>query len=250
MARIRSCIAFARAVLWRLLTFAYYESFQRNTVDPLNRIIQAPNDDVRLQLLREWSDIKVEESKYIQIAGGFLFTTVASCLTWNSTETSHWTGPALFYASTVFALVAIISGSQQLWILPRVDASPSNSDAGKKRREELVSFIARLSNDEGGPKSKYVFALQTPIMLLTFSVMAFLAGLCAVVYSPLAARLAWDDDAKTAVLFTIASIVAGGAFAAGSTFVYALFRPDKTDPRPSSASSDPKQSKNAQASPA
>jgi hypothetical protein len=70
MARVRSCINFARAVLWRLLTFAYYESFQRNTVDPLNRIIQSPSDDVRLQLLREWSDIKVEESKYIQIAVG------------------------------------------------------------------------------------------------------------------------------------------------------------------------------------
>jgi hypothetical protein len=133
------------------------------------------------------------------LKGGFLFTTVASCLTWNSTETSHWTGPALFYASTVFALVAIISGSQQLWILPRVDASPSNSDAGKKRSEELVSFIARLSSDEGRPKSKYVFALQTPIMLLTLSVLAFLAGLCAVVYSPLASRLAWDDNAKVCI---------------------------------------------------
>lgn len=127
---------------------------------------------------------------------------MASCLTWNSTETSHWSGPALFYASTIFALVAIISGSQQLWILPRVDLAAAKSDAEKKTRQQLVSFISRLQDDEGGPKTKYVFALQTPIMLLTFSVMAFLAGLCAVVYSPLAANLAWDANAKVSQTVT------------------------------------------------
>lgn len=36
----------------------------------------------------------------------------------------------------------------------------------------------------------YVYALQTPIMLLTFSVMTFLAG------RPLARNLAWNDDTK------------------------------------------------------
>lgn len=129
-----------------------------------------------------------------------MFTTVASCLTWNSTESGHWSGPALFYASTVFALVAIVSGSQQLWVLPRTDLNNSRSDAEKnKRRRELLSFIEKLQSGDGEPKARYLFALQAPIMLLTFSVMAFLAGLCAVVYSPLATRLVWDENAKVSV---------------------------------------------------
>ena len=150
MTRLRSAFELTKAVLERLPTFAYYESFRRNTVEPLNNILSSSDDDVRIQLFHEWSDIKAEESKYIQIAvrtflsspqpcsdnqlkGGFLFTTVASCLTWPSTDSGHRSGAALFYASTIFALVAIISGSQQLWILPiivefRQKAMPRKTD--------------------------------------------------------------------------------------------------------------------------
>ena len=42
----------------------------------------------------------------------------------------------------------------------------------------------------------YIYVLQTPLMLLVFSVLIFVAGLCATVFSPLAYELAWDDDAK------------------------------------------------------
>jgi hypothetical protein len=52
----------------RLLTFCYHESLQRNTIEPLNRIIAASDDEARSRLLQEWADIKAEESKYIQIA--------------------------------------------------------------------------------------------------------------------------------------------------------------------------------------
>ena len=52
----------------RLLTFCYHESFQRNTIEPLTRIIAAADHDARSHLLREWADLKAEESKYIQIA--------------------------------------------------------------------------------------------------------------------------------------------------------------------------------------
>lgn len=55
----------------RLLTFCYHESLQRNTIEPLNRIIAASDDGARSRLLQEWADIKAEESKYIQIAVGY-----------------------------------------------------------------------------------------------------------------------------------------------------------------------------------
>ncbi len=55
-------------IVERLLTFCYHESLQRNTIEPLNRIIAAPDHDARARLLREWASLKTEESKYIQIA--------------------------------------------------------------------------------------------------------------------------------------------------------------------------------------
>jgi hypothetical protein len=58
----------AEHVVERLVTFCYHESLQRNTIEPVNRIIAASNNEARSRLLQEWADLKAEESKYIQIA--------------------------------------------------------------------------------------------------------------------------------------------------------------------------------------
>jgi len=218
----------AEHVVERLVTFCYHESLQRNTIEPVNRIIAASNNEARSRLPQEWADLKAEESKYIQIAGGFLFTTVATCVTWPSTDRAHWSASALFYMSMIFALVAIISSSQQLWILPRLDLGTLNSIHERQRRiDDVSAFVSRVQKTDGhgNLKARYVFALQAPIMLLTFSVLLFLAGLCSTVCSPLARKLEWNSDAKISFLFGIASIVALAVFASTSSFIYALFRP-------------------------
>lgn len=128
---------------------------------------------------------------------------MATCLTWPATVRAHWTASALFYLSTVFALVAIVSSSQQLWILPRLDLGSTINDVHEKHRriEDLSAFVHRVQRTRDGKlKAKYLFALQAPIMLLTLSVLAFLAGMCSTIYSPLAVKLAWDDAAKVSVV--------------------------------------------------
>ena len=65
-------------VVERIFTFAYHESLQRNTIGPLNKIIAAEDDDTRGQLLWEWSEVKAEESKYIQIAVRAELTTLST----------------------------------------------------------------------------------------------------------------------------------------------------------------------------
>ena len=45
----------------------------------------------------------------------------------------------------------------------------------------------------------YVYVLQAPLMLLGFSVLTFVAGLCCVVFSPLGRGVIWGDDAKVSV---------------------------------------------------
>jgi hypothetical protein len=101
--------------------------------------------------------------------------------------------------SMIFALVAIISSSQQLWILPRLDLGTLNSIHERQRRiDDVSAFVSRVQKTDGhgNLKARYVFALQAPIMLLTFSVLLFLAGLCSTVCSPLARKLEWNSDAK------------------------------------------------------
>lgn len=54
----------------------------------------------------------------------------------------------------------------------------------------------RLRDKNGKVKRRYIYALQAPLMLLMLSVMTFLAGLCSVIFSPLARNLTWNADAK------------------------------------------------------
>ena len=117
-----------------------------------------------------------------------MFTCVASCLQWPSVSASTWAATAFFYASIVFALVAIVTGSQQMLLLS------GSRDVDDGLMLEMLSTPDRAGRAR--PRAAAVFALQAPLMLLTLSVMAFLAGLWAIVFSPLRAHLAWDDSAK------------------------------------------------------
>ena len=149
--------------------------------------------------------------------GGFLFTGVASCLQWPGTQNSHWSATASFYACMLLAFVAIVMGSQQLLVLPNerphyLDEDFENSTALhsgercdrelKKSEEQYQQVIIKRLRDtrhDDRPNNFLVFALQAPIMLLTLSVMAFLAGLCSVIFAPLANPPVWDDKAKVCV---------------------------------------------------
>ena len=141
-------------------------------------------------------------SMYSSLQGGFLFTTVASCLQWPGTQNGHWSASALFYASILFALIAIILGSQQLLVLSNIapiDKLDRELRASEKRYLEEV--VKRLCDPhrQGEPNNFGVAALQAPFTLLSLAVLAFLAGLCSVVFAPLATQLIWDDHARVRV---------------------------------------------------
>ena len=136
-------------------------------------------------------------------------------MTWISTDRAHWSGAALFYCSLLFALIAVVLGSQQLLALPKADVESDEdpivgangsvvwsprADA-HQRQQGAAAIQKRLTKQADGRgavelRARFVFMLQAPIMMLMFSVMTFLAGLCSVVYSPLAQNLQWNDDAK------------------------------------------------------
>ena len=65
-------------------------------------------------------------------------------------------------------------------------------------KDYLHSIVYRLgkTRDDGHPNKLHVFALQAAMMFLAGAVVFFLAGLCSVVFAPLAIHLAWNDEAK------------------------------------------------------
>ena len=226
-----TCLHALGMLLEFICTLLYRELFKRNTLKPLTEIIDEPRVELQRRLLRQWARRKSRESTYIQVAvgtsgrsavylaadymqGGFLFTSVASCLQWPGTQNGHWSAAASFYVCMLLAFVTIVMGSQQLLVLPTERPQDTDEDFetatamdSKDRfdrelrdsdKRQLQAVVRRLcdTSHKGRPNPFLVFALQAPIMLLTLSVMAFLVGLCSVVFAPLRHQLGWNDNAK------------------------------------------------------
>ena len=85
-----------------------------------------------------------------------------------------------------------------MMFLPKSEKSDIDDPWSLPPKHDVGAAIGRLksSSDPQKPRPAVVFTLQAPIMFLTMSVMTFLTGVCAAVYSPLAQHVAWDKDAK------------------------------------------------------
>ena len=132
--------------------------------------------------------------------GGFIFAAMASCLQWPATQNGHWSASAFFYASMLLAFITVVLGSQQMLVLPK-ERSLVEIDGELKDYDEqyLQAVIARFrgpGRDSHRPNRLQVAALQAPFMVLSLSVLAFLAGMCSVVFAPLARAPVWGDNAK------------------------------------------------------
>lgn len=92
----------------------------------------------------------------------------------------------------------MVNGSQQILLLPETKAEGNYSEQDEDEAGRIRDKLRKDGAHE--VKGRWLFALQAPIMLLTFSVMTFLAGLCSVVFSPLAHHLTWDSEAKASLL--------------------------------------------------
>jgi hypothetical protein len=137
-----------------------------------------------------------------------MFASVTGCLSWTVVQTSHWSGPALWYSSIVFAMTGIFLGAHHTLVLPEADSidvlSPDKIESMKQ------SFMSR-GDLNPRPSRLMLFVWQAPCMFLGCAVFSFLAGLCSVVLSPLARKLSWNEEAKVSTLIAcINSIILRG----------------------------------------
>ncbi|KAI9653779.1 MAG: hypothetical protein M1831_005646 [Alyxoria varia] len=279
-----------------VVVLPYGNIYRQNTRDPLAAFIRGSDNDAAFAGMKEWSEMKLREVQYVQVAGALLFSSLVSALSWTTVQASHWSGPACWYAGIVWSLLAIVLGAQQSMVVPNACKSPGQLDMlrkkvmvgghgrgdamlGKRVESEYGSrnvtrWIDRAKDalkrekeaeEKGGkgggeeekgqehddhhrhhhhfhrnhdehdeehhqrprsqPSHMVLFALQAPLMCLTYSIIFFLAGLTSVVLSPLAENPGWNSDAKTTVLFLVASGVLSITFIATSVVLNDL---DKT----------------------
>ena len=156
-----------------------------------------------------------------------------ACLSWSTPlQKAHWSGPACWYAGIVLSLTAIVLGAQQTMYIPGAIPSPAPPKTTSEvtiDEDSALTFQKYLrrrphsneangdSDGEGGhgrkPRKYMLFVWQTPLMLFTYSVAFFLAGMSSVVLSPLVAQgVGWTDEAKTVVIYAVAVAVGFGTF--------------------------------------
>ncbi|KAL9091177.1 MAG: hypothetical protein Q9159_001594 [Coniocarpon cinnabarinum] len=177
-------------LIW-LGAYFYYKSLKKDTLDMVDSIIKE-TDDARLHKKIEiFTRLKTRESRYVEVAGAVVFTSVTQSLSWPSVANANWSASALLYSSVVLAIAAVVVGAQQQRVLPSfVDDAHLNFN-----EKSLQLFRERLMFRDRKNRS-VVFALQCPLMMLSFSVLSFLAAMCSTIFGPLVVAIRWDDNAK------------------------------------------------------
>ena len=117
-----------------------------------------------------------------------MFTSVISCLSWTEISGRHWTAPAFWYASIGLALTSVILAAQQMLVIDTLRIP--NAVAIRQR------LVYRTKSGRDRPKRIMLLVWQAPTQSLSYSMTCFLAGLMSYIYSPVARKMAWDDDAK------------------------------------------------------
>ena len=124
--------------------------------------------------------------------GAVFFTSLTSCLSWYNLSSRHWSGPALWYAGIILALIAVILGNQQVLVIP--DTSDTTAASTLAIQKRLMTSDSSSASPR--PKRLMLFTGQAPIMSLSYAMICFLVGMVAVVIGPLAGEQKWGDDAK------------------------------------------------------
>ncbi|KAK2600875.1 hypothetical protein N8I77_010379 [Diaporthe amygdali] len=211
--------------------------------------------DSMSQRLRQWQTRKLDEYRFVQLSGSLLAAAVIGSFSWPIPDTIHWLGPASWYASLIMSFCAVLLSSSEHFLYAATRDHAQHSDL--RRRLNMVLKInggspgdlllpttpppspaqprpvaqsasnaqtpaaARLQTNKPPVRARVrwnmVFTWQAPMMLLSYSLIAFVVGLTICVLTPLYDGRDYDDACKVAILYIVFSMFAG------STFVWCSF---------------------------
>jgi len=99
----------------------------------------------------------------------------------------HWTCAGFWSITIILPISAVMLGAQQYLVLEGVETTDW---------QRFQSAVRTSSGTGWEAKPQTLFAMQCPLMMFSYAVTTFLAGLTAYVVSPFALRTEWNQDAK------------------------------------------------------
>ncbi|KAF2471779.1 uncharacterized protein BDR25DRAFT_285382 [Lindgomyces ingoldianus] len=218
-------------------TLPYYRFYRHNTIEPLKKIstlaCQPLNSRKVLKEISRWRARKLTELQFISIACAIVAAAVIGAFSWNTVVDAYWLAHALWHGSLVLSILGILLAAQQIAILyalgplPRV-TKPDQADAAIQRYSPLllskaskqIFQVESQSKKSVQPRKKMVFIWQCPMMLMSYSVTAFLAGLTILVCTPLIRRDEWNSGCNIAVMYLTISAISSAAFLFCSFWIF------------------------------
>ncbi|KAJ8114816.1 hypothetical protein OPT61_g3396 [Boeremia exigua] len=217
--------------LVKFWTLPYYRLYQFNTIQPIKKIAAFASEPLQdstkiAQALATWRQRKLAELQFITIACTVLAAAVIGSFSWTTIEEAHWLTHGFWHSSLIFSILGILLCASEvtvLHLLGPVDTRPKYHE--RSAFEKYKALLLSPSNDSRTPgfvpRKKMVFTWQGPLMFMSYSVCAFLAGLTVLVCSPLIqGGPGWTAGHSIAVVYLTAFAGAGTAFVFCSFWVY------------------------------
>ncbi|XP_014560962.1 hypothetical protein COCVIDRAFT_33976 [Bipolaris victoriae FI3] len=219
-----------------------------------------PDTKKLLSTLSSWRSRKLSELQFTTISCTVLAAAVIGAFSWPTLSTAHWLTPGFWHTSLILSILGILLSASEITVLnllgpvrhtpasahfqhssqfPAVSAAaaastPSNGgggNAGRVHDEAMQRYMPLLlspvmrKEDAGAkvyvPRRKMVFTWQAPLMFMSYSVCAFLAGLTVLVGLPILRgdkKGAWGDEGWNIAVMYLTAFGAGLA-----AFVYCSF---------------------------
>ncbi|KAL6171040.1 hypothetical protein ACJQWK_03985 [Exserohilum turcicum] len=222
---------FLETVFVKIATLPYYRLYHFNTIDPLQKLAdlasETPLTTQRFQrALSSWRARKLSElqfttiSKQTQKQCTVLAAAVIGAFSWTTISEAYWLTHGFWHMSLILAILGILLSASEVTVLNLLGpVKPLVQQQQQQQRPVTTLDIAiakyrpllfTLTTDNAGapryaPRRKMVFTWQAPLMFMSYSVCAFLAGLTILVCSPFIRRdKVWGDGHNIAIMYLTA----------------------------------------------
>ncbi|KAE9368909.1 hypothetical protein N431DRAFT_428640 [Stipitochalara longipes BDJ] len=161
---------------------------------PIEQILQEPDLIQQEKQLVEWQVRKNSELQMVSFAGTLIASAVTGSIQWSSLSTAHWFVAAAWYSTLLFSLMSVIMAFY-LTILLSNFAIKSDGNA-------ILLKALRKTNYQKKSRWASLFALQMPIMLLSYALIMYIVGLSLMVIRPLWTE-PWGNSSFIAILYCV-----------------------------------------------
>ncbi|RDL35949.1 uncharacterized protein BP5553_06561 [Venustampulla echinocandica] len=177
----------------------------------IEQILQEDDALKQESRLLKWQTLKNSELLNVSFIGTLIASACTGSIQWSSLQTAHWIVSAAWYGTLVFSLMSVMVAFYLSILLSNFSINPS----GPKL---LLQTLHRSGNKR---KARWgsLFALQLPLMLLSYSLIAYVIGLAVMVVQPLWSE-PWGDKSLIAIFFLIFLTLSIGGFGAVCQFIY------------------------------